>query len=67
MENKEKLRDEAELTEEECIVVLENLRERTKTYESMFRFYPKDYLERLADQDRAALDKAISILKSRAK
>ena len=49
----------------EAISVLESLRDRIKTYEHMFSNYPKDYLEKLAEVDRAGLDKAIEVLKNR--
>ena len=66
MNEKEKLSDEREHIEgslANCISVLESLRDRTKTYEHMYPHYPKDYLDRLAEVDRAALDKAILVLK----
>lgn len=49
---------------EDTIAVLESLIDRIKTYEHMFPLYPKDYLDKLADVDRNALEKAISVLKS---
>ena len=49
---------------EESIAVLESLLDRIKTYEHMFPLYPKDYLAKLSDVDRKALEKAISVLKS---
>ena len=56
-----------EPSDEQCILVLENLRERTKNYDILFRHYPKDYLDRLAETDTTVLNKVISILKNREK
>lgn len=49
---------------EDCIMVLENLMERTKNYESMFELFPKDYVDLIAEHERAALSRVISIMKS---
>ena len=49
---------------EDCIMVLENLMERTKNYESMFEFFPKYYVDLLAEHERAVLSKVISIMRS---
>lgn len=56
-----------EPSNEECILVLENLKERTTRYGSLFRHYPKDYLDRLAETNATVLNKVISILKNREK
>lgn len=66
MEEK-KLPTVREPSNEECILVLENLKERTNNYDILFRHYPKDYIDRLVRHDTAVLDKIISILKNREK
>lgn len=48
----------------ECISVLENLRERTRHYTTMFPHYPDDYLADLITTEHSAIDTIISILKS---
>ena len=58
-----------ELNEQECsiegaISVLFGLKDRIRNYEHMFPLFPKDYLDKLADAERAGLNKAISVLKS---
>ena len=56
---------EREPSAEECILVLENLKGRTKFYPEILSEYSEDYIERLAAHDVAVLDKIISILKNR--
>lgn len=58
-----------ELNEQECsiegaISVLFGLKDRIRNYEYMFPLFPKDYLDKLSDAERAGLNKAISVLKS---
>lgn len=58
-----------ELNEQECsiegaISVLFGLKDRIRNYEYMFPLFPKDYLDKLADAERAGLNKAISVLKA---
>lgn len=65
MENEKKLPEE--LSVEECVIVLINMRERTKRYGDMFPFYSKEYIDHLADLDQTVLDKVISILINREK
>lgn len=65
MENEKKLPEELSIME--CIVVLENMKDRTKQYETMFPFYSKEYIDHLADLDQTVLDKVISILINREK
>jgi hypothetical protein len=49
---------------EDCILILENMKERTKQYPVMYASYGEEYSSTLAKVDFAALDKAISVLKS---
>lgn len=65
MENEKKLPEE--LSVEECVMVLENMRERTKRYGDMFPLYPADYVWKLAEYESEVLDKVISILRNREK
>ena len=62
MENEKKPREELSIME--CIVVLENMKGRTKQYETMFPFYSKEYIDHLAGLDKMVIDKVISILRN---
>lgn len=65
MENEKKLPEE--LSVEECVMVLENMRKRTKRYDGMFPLYPADYVQKLSEYEAEVLDKVISILRNREK
>ena len=55
---------EQECSIEGAISVLFGLKDRIRNYEYMFPLFPKDYLDKLADAERAGLNKAISVLKA---
>lgn len=55
---------EQECSIEGAISVLFGLKDRIRNYEHMFPLLPKDYLDKLADAERAGLNKAISVLRS---
>ena len=48
-----------------CISVLENLRNRSKFYATMFPHLTDDYLAELINTEHTAIDSIISILKNR--
>lgn len=56
-----------ELSVEECVMVLINMRERTKRYGDMFPLYPADYIQKLSEYESVVLAKVISILRNREK
>ena len=53
------------LTDDDCIQILENLKKRTRFYDSQFGYMGDDYCELLAGIESLALDTAISALKDR--
>ena len=65
MPNEKKL--PGELSVEECVMVLINMRERTKRYGDMFPLYPADYVQKLSEYESEVIDKVISILINREK
>ena len=60
MENKQTI----DLTVQSTIDTLENIRWRIVEYDKNMPYYPDDYKEQLIKVDTAAIDKAISVLRS---
>ena len=61
---KKKLPVEREPSAEECILVLENLKGRTKFYPEILGEYPEDYIKELTKIELAVFDKLIFLLKN---
>lgn len=59
MENKD-----TELRVENIIAILSSIRWRIVEYDKIMPYYPDDYKEQLIKLDTAAIDKAISVLRS---
>ena len=54
-----------EFSIDECIYVLENIKNRHKYYADLMPLFSKEYCENLAKLDAAVIDRVISILKNR--
>lgn len=50
---------------EDCIKVLENIKERGKSYPEAYPLFSKEYCEKLAEVEALAIDTVISILRNR--
>ncbi len=50
---------------EDCIKVLENIKERGKAYPEVYPLFSKEYCEKLAEVEALAIDTVISILRNR--
>lgn len=50
---------------EDCIKVLENIKERGKSYPEAYLHFTKEYCEKLAEVEALAIDTVISILRNR--
>lgn len=55
---------EKELSVENIIATLSSIRWRIVEYDKNMPYYPDDYKEQLIKVDTAAIDKAISVLRS---
>lgn len=53
-----------DLSIQDCIVILENIRERGKAYDEHYPLYSKEYCEQLAGIESLAIEKVILILKN---
>lgn len=49
---------------EDCIKVLENIKERGKSYSEAYPLFSKEYCEQLAEVEALAIDTVISILRN---
>jgi hypothetical protein len=54
-----------EMSVEDCIKVLENIKERGKSYPETYSHFSKEYCEKLAEVEALAIDTVISILRKR--
>ena len=52
-----------DISVEDCIVILENIRERGRLYDEYLP-YPKEYCEQLAGIEALAIDKVIGLLRN---
>jgi hypothetical protein len=50
---------------EDCIKVLENIKERGEAYPEAYLHFTKEYCEKLAEVEALAIDTVISILRNR--
>lgn len=55
---------EGDISAENAILILENLRGRARFYDGTYSYMGKEYCELLAGIDQAAIDKAISALQN---
>lgn len=58
--------EDMDLSTEDCITILENIKNRARFHDETFPFMDKEYCERLAGLERLALEKAISALRNQA-
>ena len=64
METERKINSE-EMTIEDAIDILRNLKERTRQYAELYSYYPISYTNQLAALDSRAIDTVIEALKNR--
>lgn len=62
---KKLLTERGAMSVEDCIKVLENIKERGSLFEFPYLVYGKEYCEKLAEVEALAIDTVISILRNR--
>lgn len=60
----EVVKPEMDITVDDCITILENIRERGRFYDEHYQLYSKEYCEQLAGIEALAIDKVILLLRN---
>ena len=54
------------LSDNDCIAILDSLKERGKHYDEFYKYFGEEYCEILAGIEKVAIDRAIEALRNRA-